>query len=554
MREGDFKTLLSRDLSVLILADAVVSDGEERDAITNWVKKGGLLVRFAGPELADHPDALLPVKLLEGDRQLGGTMSWRSPNLGEFAGDSPFGGLTVPKDVRISRQVLAEPDAHLSEETWARLSDGTPLVTQTALARGGSSCSMSPRTPTGRTFRCPACSSTCCGVSSAAVGVGADDDPNGPPLAPAELLNGFGHSHRRPPPWRQSPPPSLPRPSPVRAIRRASMDPRTVGARSTSPRGSTCRRPRRRSAGANGADQRNRHATALGPWMLAAALALLAVDLLLSLGLRGLYRPRTAGGVAAAVALVLLMTPLPSIAQQADASGPNPALQTRLAYFVTGDAQADGISRAGLAGLSDYVNRRTAASLAEPAAANPGDDDLSLYPLIYWPIIAGADAPSNAAVAALNTFMANGGIIVIDTRNGGSGEDFAPGADEALQQFTKGLTIPPLTGLTTAHVLARAFYLLQDFPGRYDGDTVWVQRDQDRTNDSVSPVIIGGNDWAAAWAVDGQGRNPYAVIPGGARQRTLAYRFGVNLVMYALTGNYKGDQVHVPALLERLGQ
>ncbi len=81
-----------------------------------------------------------------------------------------------------------------------------------------------------------------------------------------------------------------------------------------------------------------------------------------------------------------------------------------------------------------------------------------------------------------------------------------------------------------------------------------MQRDQDRSNDSVSPVIVGGNDWAAAWAVDEDGRNPYATVPGGARQRTLAYRFGVNLVMYALTGNYKGDQVHVPAILERLGQ
>jgi hypothetical protein len=70
----------------------------------------------------------------------------------------------------------------------------------------------------------------------------------------------------------------------------------------------------------------------------------------------------------------------------------------------------------------------------------------------------------------------------------------------------------------------------------------------------VSPVIVGANDWAAAWAVDSAGRNPFATIPGGARQRTLAYRFGVNLVMYALTGNYKGDQVHVPSLLERLGQ
>ncbi len=150
--------------------------------------------------------------------------------------------------------------------------------------------------------------------------------------------------------------------------------------------------------------------------------------------------------------------------------------------------------------------------------------------------------------------MANGGIILIDTRNGGSGEGFSAGSEQALERIGRGLAVPPLAPLTQAHVLARSFYLLSDFPGRYTGDTVWVQRDQDRTNDSVSAVIIGGHDWAAAWAVDAQGRNPYATIPGGARQRVLAYRFGVNLVMYALTGNYKGDQVHVPALLERLGQ
>ena len=120
--------------------------------------------------------------------------------------------------------------------------------------------------------------------------------------------------------------------------------------------------------------------------------------------------------------------------------------------------------------------------------------------------------------------------------------------------MAKNLAVPQLTQLTPQHVLARSFYLLQDFPGRFAGDDVWVQRAQDRTNDSVSPVIIGGHDWAAAWAIDAQGRNPYATLPGGTRQRTIAYRFGVNLVMYALTGNYKGDQVHIPAILERLGQ
>ena len=213
-----------------------------------------------------------------------------------------------------------------------------------------------------------------------------------------------------------------------------------------------------------------------------------------------------------------------------------------------------GIARAGLIGLSDYVNRRTNAALGEPVAVTPGQTDLSFYPLLYWPIVPGGPPLSGAAVTALNDFMAHGGIILIDTRNGGSGEGFNAGGEVALEQLAKNLAVPPLAPLTPHHVLARSFYLLQDFPGRFAGDEVWVQRAQDRTNDSVSPVIIGGHDWAAAWAIDGQGRNPYATLPGGARQRTIAYRFGVNLVMYALTGNYKGDQVHIPAILERLGQ
>jgi hypothetical protein len=232
----------------------------------------------------------------------------------------------------------------------------------------------------------------------------------------------------------------------------------------------------------------------------------------------------------------------------------NPALGTRLGYIVTGDADVDKVAKQGLEGLSEYVNARTAAKLDEPDAIVPGQTDLSLYPLLYWPIAADEDPLSAAAAAALNDYMNRGGILLIDTRDSGSGAGFAPGTGEALKRVARGLVVPPLTPLTIDHVLARTFYLLRDYPGRYDGGTVWVQRGEDRSNDDVSPVIIGGNDWAAAWAVDPDGRNPYAVIPGGERQRTLAYRFGVNLVMYALTGNYKGDQVHVKAILERLGQ
>ena len=226
---------------------------------------------------------------------------------------------------------------------------------------------------------------------------------------------------------------------------------------------------------------------------------------------------------------------------------------TRIGFVATEDPAADEAVRQGLAGLSEYVNRRTAAALGDPVMVRPGQDDLSVLPLLYWAILPDAQPPGPAAAAALNEFMRNGGIILFDTRDEGSGEGFSPGARDALQRVTRSLAIPPLTPVTPEHVLTRSFYLLQDLPGRFAGGQVWVSREEDRANDSVSPVIIGGHDWAGAWAVDARGNNPYAAIPGGARQRTLAYRFGVNLVMYALTGNYKGDQVHVPAILERLG-
>ncbi|MDB5491427.1 MAG: N-terminal double-transrane domain protein, partial [Micavibrio sp.] len=95
-------------------------------------------------------------------------------------------------------------------------------------------------------------------------------------------------------------------------------------------------------------------------------------------------------------------------------------------------------------------------------------------------------------------------------------------------------------------VLTKSFYLLRSFPGRYDNNALWVEEASASGRDGVSSVLVGGNDWASAWA----GVSP----PEGSNQQEIALRFGVNLVMYTLTGNYKADQVHVPYILERLGQ
>ena len=136
-----------------------------------------------------------------------------------------------------------------------------------------------------------------------------------------------------------------------------------------------------------------------------------------------------------------------------------------------------------------------------------------------------------------------------------------------MQQLAAGLDVPPLEPIPQDHVLSRSFYLLQNYPGRHAQSTLWVEAapaDAEQAegmpfrnlNDGVTPIVIGGNDWASAWAVDAVGAPMLPVGRGfaGERQREMAYRFGVNLVMHVLTGNYKSDQVHVPALLERLGQ
>jgi hypothetical protein len=552
LREGDAATLLKRDVSVLILADRPLPPGAERDALEAWVAKGGLLIRFAGPRSAEATsaveDPLLPVNLLGGDRQLGGALSWSEPaGLAPFPAASPFAGLPVTDEVKVTRQVLAEPSAELAGHTWAALADGTPLVTEAT--HGAGRIVLFHVTANADWSNLPLSGlfvDMLRRLVALSVGVASASDST--VLAPAETLDGFGQLSVPPPaasgltadafgrtPVSPRHPPGLYGPE---NGRRAL----NLGTVLTAPEAAPLVTGAKVEPLTAAVPER-----AMGPPLLALAVLLLAVDLMLSLGLRGLLRARIAGMV------LLLGLAAVSPAQALD-SNPNPALATRLGYITTGDAQVDSVSKAGLEGLSEYVNRRTAAVLVEPDAVEPGRTDLSFYPLLYWPITADLPPLGNAQTAALNDYMSRGGIVVIDTRDSGSGAGFAPGTDSALRRISQGLLIPPLAPLTTEHVLARAFYLLSDFPGRFTGDSVWVQRDQDRANDSVSPVIIGGNDWASAWALDASGRNPYAVIPGGQRQRTLAYRFGVNLVMYALTGNYKGDQVHVPAILQRLGQ
>jgi hypothetical protein len=563
--KGTISEVLSRGVSVLILSDVGKIAGADHARVRQFVENGGLLVRFAGERMASSVDDLVPVELRSGGRYLGGALAWAAPqHLALFPDDSPFGGLSIPGDVSVSRQILAEPSVELASHTWARLADGTPMVTA---ARRGKGWIVLFHVTAGPGWSTLPLSGLYVGMLQRLLSLSAGTDPRdmtaNASLPAAFTLDGFGHlapaSTEAQPlrgsqiattePSRLHPPGLYGAPGAERALNAARAD--TV----LLPFG---------ALGARVSFYASRASVALqAPLLLLAALLLLA-DFAISLLLRG-YAPRL-GNLArgAGVLLGAFLLLHPGGASADEAFDLKAALDTRLAYVVTGVADVDAMSKAGLTGLDVAVAARTSYEPKEPMGVDLEKDDLSFFPLLYWPMDPREKDLSPVALSKLADYMRSGGTILIDTRDLtlGAVRGANSSGQQVLRRLLGKLDLPPLEALPPDHVLTKTFYLLADFPGRWDGAPVWVQAlppgnpDEGpvRGGDGVSPVIIGGNDWAAAWAVDGQGRPLVDVSPGGERQRELAIRFGINVVMYTLTGNYKTDQVHVPAILERLGK
>jgi len=290
-------------------------------------------------------------------------------------------------------------------------------------------------------------------------------------------------------------------------------------------------------------------------------------------GIASLFRRRrrrpASAVIALAIAGAMLFAPSSGHAQQADDdTALRATLQTRLAYVTTGDAEVDRISRAGLQGLTLFLAQRTALEAGDPVGIDPGRDELAFYPLIYWPMVPGAQRPSREALEHIDAYMKNGGTVLFDTRDaieGSPGSGVVSPNTTAMRTILSSLDIPELEPVPRDHVLTKTFYLLKEFPGRHAGGQLWVEatateRDDEaqerpaRSGDGVSSIIITSNDLAGAWALRPDGQAMLPMAGGEPRQREFAFRAGVNIVMYTLTGNYKADQVHVPALLERLGQ
>ncbi len=608
---ANIETILKQNVSVLVLADIGTISGESEKLVEEFVKRGGALVRFAGPRLEKGGDELLPVPLRAGGRSMGGALSWSTPqSLAAFEETSPFAGLAIPPDVTIKRQVLADPSKLSAEvEIWAQAFRWhtarhinaawrrTPCAVShhgkfrlVELADLGTICRYAAAHFDDGTHRC---GRRAAGATSSEDAKTAETQSVLPPL---KTLDGLG-SLKPPPPTAE----------PVKTSEIAKLQPSLEHppgyyGNSVKPHALNVLTPKSTLLpmpslpnGVQRLTYDNAASTPLKPWMLALALGLLFADILAVLilqagGWRHLAGQRATAQAAAFVALVFAASavmpidhaiaqesapeagvaatpPAPSTAtSQSDAAAIAATNKVSFAYVQSGDAETDEVSRLGLTGLGKVLSTRTAVDPGPPHGVDIVKDEIAFFPVLYWPVIENSQTLPDSVLAKIDAYMKEGGLVLFDTRDYGQGGvnqlPIGGKSGNALQRLLGKLDVPRLEPVPENHVLTKSFYLLKSFPGRWDGGQLWVEAITDtgtdtrkaRVADGVTSIMITSNDFAAAWALDERGRPLYPVVPGGEDQREMAFRSGVNIVMHALTGNYKADQVHVPALLERLGQ
>lgn len=559
---GSIRDLIEADPSMIILPDIGAIPSQTLNDLESWINEGGLLLRFAGPNMMEglNTPYLVPVPIRSGTRSLEGSLSWEEPlSLKEFHVGSPFFGLKVSPEILVKQQVLAEPIPDLDAKTWARLEDGTPLITAD---KKGSGLIVLIHTTASPDWSNLSLSGLFVSIMKKLVNISGKAPSQALNqnniLDPLFVMDGFGSLQ--------------PATSDAKPIKLEDIDKVVISAQhppgiygqgsfqkilNLGERIESIQTIQTLPLSFSVQNYSKNYELDLRPYLLFAAVVLLFIDWLIMMFMSlGLRKFKTSAALSLAVILCLgLLTPQ-AYAQELLNDNQDQykyADDLYLAYIKSGNPSVNKTTQDGLEVLARVLARRTSAEPAGVVGLDADSDILAFFPLLYWPVDSNASALSQKAIQNIQHYLDNGGTILFDTRdqNFTAGELGGTPNAEALRNLVANLNIPPLEPSPDDHVLTKSFYLLDQYPGKYSGGTLWVEASSAGGRDGVSSVLIGSHDWAASWAANASNRR---TIYGRTRQDELALRFGVNLMMYALTGNYKADQVHVPHILDRLGQ
>lgn len=569
IRTGPAENLIDSNIDILIMTNSTSLNKAILPNLKTWISEGGVLIRFADQALADgRYKELSPVELRQSGRNFGSAFSWQTPQkLASFPANSPFTTLDVPDDVTVSKQVLAVPSLEVEQYTVASLEDGTPLVTLRSEGLGWLALFHTGATPEWSNL---VLSSLFIKQLNELIELHQKTRADNNQDLDAQLYTisqrmnasgqlippkGYEKPLKRPLDNRFSPddliPPGLYQNGDV--LYNLNWGPHAAQDLTRSDAQPNIGIPM---------DYSRDNIFDFKPLLLLIALILFVADALWFLFSNYQWRGKKTLSQFAIITFLagfLIMNPSASHAQNNEASLKETTQAVYLAYVKTGNTALDRLSEQALTSLMKETLARTSADLGGVVGINILHDPLYPYPLIYWPLsdsmpLYPAILPSKTT-AKIKSYFNRGGTLLIDTRDQYLQAENAAysGSHAILQRLFSNLEIPPLQRLPQDHVLARTFYLLKDFPGLYEKGSLWVALGEDTVNDGVSPLLIGSNDWISAWALD---KNGVPVVPLGEQsemQREMSFRFGINLILYALTGNYKDDQMHVPFILERLG-
>jgi len=218
---------------------------------------------------------------------------------------------------------------------------------------------------------------------------------------------------------------------------------------------------------------------------------------------------------------------------------------TRVSISLLAHGGSETLRPSSVEQLMWEASKRTSMDVRErPVAVDPLSTDLFRSPFVVW--LGDGEVPplSQKAVERLRRFMRGGGMLYIDDCSTIGDDAF----DTCVRREVKRIWPDrPLAPLGNDHTVYRTFFLLEYPRGRIIRQTQL----EGITFDDRCPLIYGRNDLFGAFSRDELGTWTMPVVPGGQIQREMAFRLGINLLMYATCLNYKRDQVHTTAILRR---
>jgi hypothetical protein len=175
------------------------------------------------------------------------------------------------------------------------------------------------------------------------------------------------------------------------------------------------------------------------------------------------------------------------------------------------------------------------------------DPDLFAHPFLYITGKYDFDPFSPSEIDILRRFLSYGGFLLIDDALGQSGYGF----DKSIRREIKRVfPESEFRRLPSGHAALRSYYLLR----RIGGMKMVSPYVEGINVGTATPIVYCQNNLGGAWERDQLGKWINPCSPGGEEQRRDAFHLGINVVLYAMTENYKEDLIHVPFIKRRLAR